>query len=1039
MFFLFETHVIKERQKLFEIYFKNYTILWVPATKIHNVGRASGGCLFGYRKSIQKQFNFKFQTLFDNIVLYARIDNKPFYFIPKYLNCNNWRNDFYLLENLMDSLNPSNFCIVGDLNARIADFQVIDSHFLINSPCISSIRVSQDKVMNDEGRRLKELIENIGGVILNGRTINDTEGSYTYLSNRGNSVIDYCICSVNFLKNINHFAIKSKPFSDHLPLCLEFKSSNVCAPAELSSSKLYWNISYAQKYSDNLISLQSFVDPQAELSTNVLVDSIVEKIKKAYVFNKNKQFFAASQKWFDCQCARAKKRVTLALKSYRKSLVYADKIRYLRARSNYRSLCQKKKISFYNKTLNSLNAVKNSSDWWRLSRSLKNQSFTPTSPLNSDDFFEYFSGKLQSSPNVVQISWCMPYSVNPILDSPIESLELYSVLNNLKNNKAPGPDGITYEFYKNIPPCFYNELLNTLNKIFLSEEIPSNFNKAIMIPLFKKGDPLIASNYRGLSLLNSLSKIFNSIILNRLTFWIEHNKILTEFQAGFRKQYSTVDNIFNLMNIVQLNSLNSKKTFAFFVDFSNAFDTIPHSSLFFKLSKVGISSKIIRILQNTYEKSETVIFDGSTYSSPFSAKVGVKQGCILSPLLFSLFINDLVDELSGGVNVAGINVKVLLYADDIVILSDSPYALQSMIDDLQTYCLKWSLCANLDKSKVMIFRTGSRIPSNLRFNFGESSLEIVNSYKYLGIVLTYNLSIKKHLSSKLSSAKLAINSQWSKFLNHPKISKENKLKIFNAASLSIMLYSAEVWGYRKYDECEKLIRFFLKKLIYLPTCTPSYMLQLESGLDSLFSTSLKLHFNYIRKVLQMNNDRLPFILSNHIITNKILWSKDRSNLLQSLNLPQNNSDYSYEFCKQIIIKINQSEKEDNIHKALNSSHDLYSKLNYSNFPSVVGDFLSWPTSLITKARCGLLPLNGRSFLQLSNKLCTICNCKAVENTLHFIGQCPVYKSYRLFYFGKSSLNEFEVITILNGSNLFSLYKYLEVCLNYRNLIISEFN
>jgi hypothetical protein len=215
----------------------------------------------------------------------------------------------------------------------------------------------------------------------------------------------------------------------------------------------------------------------------------------------------------------------------------------------------------------------------------------------------------------------MPYSVNPILDSPIESLELFGVLNNLKNNKAPGPDGITYEFYKNIPPCSYNELLNTLNKIFLSEKIPSNFNKAIMIPLFKKGDPLIASNYRGLSLLNSLSKIFNSIILNRLTFWIEHNKILTEFQAGFRKQYSTVDNIFNLMNIVQLNSLNSKKTFAFFVDFSNAFDTIPHSSLFFKLSKVGISSKIIRILQNTYEKSETVIFDGSTLLLLFLLKL----------------------------------------------------------------------------------------------------------------------------------------------------------------------------------------------------------------------------------------------------------------------------------------------------------------------------------------------------------------------------------------------------------------------------------
>ena len=182
------------------------------------------------------------------------------------------------------------------------------------------------------------------------------------------------------------------------------------------------------------------------------------------------------------------------------------------------------------------------------------------------------------------------------------------------DDKKAAEDGVCYEFYKNAPNCFLKDILAVFNNIFLRESIPDSFRISILTPLFKKGDPSLPSNYRGLSLMNTICKIFNSIILNRINFWLEKFNIMNEFQAGFRKHYSTIDNIFSLTNIVEINKSVGKKKYTFFVDFSSAFDTIPRNCLFYKLSCLGLSSKIIRILQVTYSSNDNKIWDGNVMS-----------------------------------------------------------------------------------------------------------------------------------------------------------------------------------------------------------------------------------------------------------------------------------------------------------------------------------------------------------------------------------------------------------------------------------------
>jgi hypothetical protein len=241
------------------------------------------------------------------------------------------------------------------------------------------------------------------------------------------------------------------------------------------------------------------------------------------------------------------------------------------------------------------------------------------------------------------ISWAVPNIVDPFLDSPFEFRELNIVLKNAKPNKSPDQDRVSYEFYKSAPESFLYETLQLLNNIFLSQDIPSSFRRAIIIPLFKKGDVNEVTNYRGLSLLDTRYKIFTGIVLNRI------NNILNEFQAAFRRGYSTVDNIFNLTSIVNLNLSNKNKTYAFFVDFSCAFDLIPRNSLFYKLSDMGMSTKMINILQLLYKDTLSQVWDGSVLSATFPVNQGVKQGCLLSPVLFALYLNDLHNALPFGI------------------------------------------------------------------------------------------------------------------------------------------------------------------------------------------------------------------------------------------------------------------------------------------------------------------------------------------------------------------------------------------------------
>ena len=219
--------------------------------------------------------------------------------------------------------------------------------------------------------------------------------------------------------------------------------------------------------------------------------------------------------------------------------------------------------------------------------------------------------------------------------------------------------------------------------------------------MFKKGDKEVPGNYRGITLLSVVGKVFCKILNNRLVERLDKGRLLHEGQAGFRLKRSCIDNVNEL---VQGRLREGKTKYAFFLDVQKAYDTVWHDGLWLKLLDMGVKGRIWRVIKNMYESSRSAVLLDGEQSAAFNVEQGVAQSCSLSPILFSVFINGLLKEveqaelgieLSNGARIGG-----MLFADDFVGVSDSGEVLQKLIDVVHAYCCKWRLKANVNKSAV---------------------------------------------------------------------------------------------------------------------------------------------------------------------------------------------------------------------------------------------------------------------------------------------------------------------------------------------------
>ena len=352
--------------------------------------------------------------------------------------------------------------------------------------------------------------------------------------------------------------------------------------------------------------------------------------------------------------------------------------------------------------------------------------------------------------------------------------EIEDAINTLKRNKSPGSDGITAELLQAGGEQLTRQIHKLCNKAWEEGTIPEEWGKSILVPIPKKGDLSDCSNYRTISLINHTGKVLLTVLLNRLKSHLD--PYLSEEQAGFRKDRSTVHQILTLSLLAEKAKRQGKKIYNSFIDFQKASDTIKHKIIWVTLKSYGVETKMVNLLQKIYEKAQSAVRVGKENGEWFGTDVGTRQGDPLSPLLFIAYLDRVMDQVrenAYGVNIGGIRITNLRFADDIDLIDEDVNSLQSQIEQTKEAAEQAGLLVHTKKTKTMVF--GERNTDNNIQITGET-IENVEKFEYLGSVLTWDNNCSEEIKRRIGKATGAMASL-KHIWNSKKLRIDNKLKL----------------------------------------------------------------------------------------------------------------------------------------------------------------------------------------------------------------------------------------------------------------------
>ena len=915
-------------------------------------------------------------------------------------------------------------------------------HTLLENLSVPLNRNSLDKRTNTHGFLLLDMCKNNNMFIINGRLFKDeTIGAFTF---RDKSVIDYVLATAESFNYITDFEIiETDPlFSDgHNVLSWDISTvqpqskkpvntNNSSCPTWKQDQKDQFIININKPQLEELyLSLNTY--PQSQQTLDYItheLQNIFENASSKTFINQNLNYrnnYPNNKPWFGSKCHQSRNQYHEAKAKYNINKNCDNKLSLKHASNHY-----KRTIKFYvNKEKLSTSAKlremndKNPKKYWKFIRGLKPKTKESSSPP-LESFHEHFKEINKNSIDDNRFNNDIEDipNTNEFLNMEISQDEICKCILKLKNSKAPSPsDHILNEYIKSTKDIllpFYTKLFNCVLQTGI---IPLSWLEGTIIPIFKnKGSPTEPSNYRPITLLSCMGKLFTSILNQRLNTFLELNNILEENQAGFRKGYSCADHIFTLHALIEIIKKRKQKLFCAFIDFSQAFDKVWRAGLWHKVLGTQINGNFFRVLLNMYSNIKSCVSLNGECSQYFLSEIGVRQGENLSPVLFSLFLNDLHSYLhiNGSVGVELINpdtailwlkLLVLLYADDTVIVSSSASDLQNSLNTFHNYCKNWYLNINITKTKVIIF--GARQTRNFNFKCGNNTIEITKTYHYLGVTFSSNgsfLNARKHVKEQASKA---MHLLWTR-VNNANLPIDLAFKLFDHTVLPILTYGSEIFGYENLEILEQVHKDFMRKITKARRSTPINFLYGELGRYPLSINIKTKMISFWNRLITGKESKISLLTYQHMLSQPNLnfkWLNKIKEILTSVGRPDIWQNQTQITQNNIHIQIKQTlidqfKQSWNAELQISNKGRIYSsyKSNHEFEPYLIKIHPDESQSIFRfRTANHLLPVETGRYegIPFHDRLCNLCNTHEIATEKHYLMTCPYFDNERHRYLG----------------------------------------
>ena len=790
--------------------------------------------------------------------------------------------------------------------------------------------------------------------------------------------------------------------------------------------------------------------------------------------------------WYSSECKSAKWSLNRAVKAFRKNTFDTNKKQKLfSAHKKYRSICKKNENVFRKKMVDKLLSIeekKDPAEFWNLIKQMKNHGSSKddqASQIDPRDWMLHFQSLLNEevlTSEVIreELSKLEKEQFTSEFDCEISEIEIETALARLNTKASCGPDKVSSKLL-----CAGKRELMPVLKIFFNllftfAKQPKIFTLNFLVSIFKKGENWDLDNYRGIAIGSSLGKVFSLILLKRLETLIETFHPISPNQVGFKKGHRTSDHVFVLNTIVnKMVKVDKKKLYVAFIDFRKAYDKINRDLLLLKLQKMGVKGKLYENIKSIYANVSYLIKVNGGYLKPMSSTRGLKQGGVLSPCLFNLFIDDIdqiFDDSCDRIKLFNSPLSHLLYADDLILMSSSKIGLQECLNRLGKFCDTWQLELNTKKSQVVIFNSAGKLVSD-KLLYKNQKLENVKSYCYLGVEFSCNgtfTNAKTVLYDKANKAMFPLKGLIKQF----QMPCQRSLGLFHTLVEPIALYNAEnlahltmhqiksikdkkssLSDYMMKSDIGIIQQKFLKYILGVnKSCSNLATLGELGELPICLRAFLSLLSFWHRSATQMQentlvNQALQYISLNE--TSQSVWFATIECLLNELGLENYLRNPSHlttsEFkdkCKSKIIDLFKQYWSSTIQ----SQNDGCKLRFYKQFKS---DFSREPyldhisnyhlRKILTKFRCSdhrlEIEVGRHKGIQTEQRICKLCR-GAIESEIHFLTECPLYNASRRKYLGRNYSESWKnIIQCQDKTMAFNVVNYLEKSLALRKRML----
>ncbi len=984
--------------------------------------------------------------------------------------------------------------VQGDLNARtgnLKDFIEPDKHDFeehndleereveMGSELIQNVRNSEDKNDNKRGKELIDFCKSNDMLIINGRKIGDTVGKFTSHQYNGSAVVDYFISPNWFSRNISLFKVgQFIPWlSDHCPihttLTLTYtRQTNDDKTMTDIHPGFIWDMDAKAEYEKGLKSapveerIQNLLNNQSnepihiagEIRDILLKNCTDSNIKK----KKNRTDGNNNEPWFDKECKNSKDNIRKLGKTLRKDP--KDKgvrSELMSQKKTLKKMVRRKKLLFKKETVSKMKSIKNNDakQYWKLFKKLSKNQENGNKNVQPHTFSAYFESLLASKTAGKMPTDCTD---NGKLDFQIEHDELKDASSKiLKAGKGHGIDIISNEMIKILVDCYPEIILKLFNAILKSGKVLPQWILGLIVPIHKKGSKSVPANYRGITLMSCLGKLFLSILNARLLKYALDNKILSKKQLGFLAGNRCSDAHIIINNMIRKYCHNQgKKIFCSFIDFSKAFDTVPRDILLDKLKGHGITGCFFNIIKNIYSNDKACIKMQSQLTNPFQINMGVRQGCVLSPLLFNIFLSDLakqLDSLQDQLKIGEMDINTIFWADDIIMFAKDENKLREMLNILEVYSEENKLTVNTDKTKTMVFNKTGRLMRRA-FYLNGVLLESVRSYKYLGFVLTPSGEI----SSGLNDLKDRAFKAFMKIKNDLGVAFYQdiltSLTLIDTLVKPVLMYNSDFWGCMKLSKNNPIDTFHLKmckQLLGVNKDTTTAGVLLELGRIPLCTYGVKNAIKNWERIRKGNANPVLLASFNEAANENLLWLETIRKTFEENEMIEYFTN-AYNGKEAISKKIFKRIEEKFHEEALNGIRGERSKLRtyalFKNKPGLEKYLLDIKNTdvrkQVTKFRLSDHKLRietGRvENINAEHRYCPFCLDK-VETEAHMLLACPIYEETRSLTFSTlerdnaefTSYNDNEKIIFIMKNISPAVSKFIFTAFELRTFLLSK--